>query len=133
ELDCAVTVRVNALIADGLETRTLRRPRELVVEQRTRRVERAAQELDAVLLRNDRRTFGHEHRKSGRMVAMGMRDHHVADRLVRELPFDLRDVRSGARLALAGLEHHDVLVELDDDRVVATRARGVAPNAVAEL
>src|SRR5690606_41110788 len=61
------------------------------------------------------------------------RDHDVEDRLTGELPLDLVDVRLRARLALPRREHHDVIAELDDERVVAALAGRVAEETRAEL
>ncbi len=62
-----------------------------------------------------------------------MRDHDVLDRLGREELLRFRDVGERPRLALPGLEHHHVVLELDDERVVAARPRREPVEAVAEL
>ena len=133
ELDRARAIGVDALVFHGVDTHATRIARQRVIEQRARRVQRPSEELDGILLRDDRRTLGHHGRDTRRVVAMRMAVPHVADRLARELPLDLVDVELGTRLILAGLEHHDVVVELGDDRVVAACPRRVAPEPWAEL
>ena len=133
ELDRARAIGVDALVFHGVDTHATRIPRQRVIEQRARRVQRPSEELDGILLRDHRCTLGHHGRDTGRVVAMRMAVPHIADRLARELPLDLVDVELGTRLILAGLEHHDVVVELGDDRVVAALPRRVAPEPWAEL
>ena len=133
ELDRARAVRVDALVLNAVDAHAARILRQRIVEQRARRVQRAVEELDRVRLRNHRRTLGHDRGNPRRVIAVRMAVPHVADLLAGELALDLVDVELRARLVLARLEHHDVVVELGDDRVVAARPRRVAPEPWGEL
>ncbi len=84
-------------------------------------------------LRDDRRAFGDERRQTAGVIRVRMRVHHVTNRLARDQLLGLRDVRERARLALPGFEHHHVIAELDDQRVVAARTGGEAIEAVTQL
>ena len=62
-----------------------------------------------------------------------MRVHDVTDRLVGDQLLRFRDVGESTRLGLSGLEHHDVVLELDNQRIVTAGSGGEPVDTVAEL
>ena len=132
-LDGARAVRVDLLLGHRFDLGLLRILRERVVQQRSRRVERLLEELLVVLLRDDRRAFGDQRRQPAGVIGVRMRVHHVADWLVGNQLLRFGDVGERTRLGLSGLEHHDVVPELDDQRIVAAGSGGEPVEPVAEL
>ena len=73
-------------------------------------------------MRDDRDAFGDDGADAARVIEVMVRQHAVANRLVRNHALRLGDDRLRARLVLAGrLEDQDVIVELDGERDVAAR------------
>ena len=132
-LDGSRSVRVDLLLRNGFDLCFLGIPGEGVVQQRSWSVERLLEKRLVVLLRDDRCAFGHHRRQPSGVIGVRMRVHHVADRLVGNELLRFGDVRESARLGLSGLEHHDVILELHNHRIVAAGSGGEPVEAVAEL
>src|SRR5437667_3183609 len=62
-----------------------------------------------------------------------MRVHDVTDRLVGHQLLRFGDVGETTGLGLSGLQHHDVVLELDDHGIVTAGSGGEPVEAVAEL
>src|SRR5262245_16999838 len=62
-----------------------------------------------------------------------MRVHDVTDRLVGDELLRFCDVSESTRLGLSGLEHHDVVFELHDHRIVTAGSGGEPVKTVAKL
>src|SRR5262245_58650100 len=67
------------------------------------------------------------------MIRVRVRVEDVANRLVGEQLLRLVDVQLAARDRLTGFEHHHVVLELDEQRVVAARTSRQSIESVAEL
>jgi hypothetical protein len=105
--------------------------RDRVGGERARASQRLLEEALVDLGGDDRDPFGDHRRQPRSVVEMVVRDDPEADRLARDHPPGLGDDRPGAVLVLRpGLEQHDVVGELDRERVVGAAD---APHARREL
>ena len=129
-LNCSRPIRVDLLLQNGFDFGFLRILGESVVQQRSWCVERFLQKLFIVLLGDDGCAVGHQRRQSSSVIGVGMRVHDVTDRLVGDELLRFGDVSETTRLGLSRLEHHDVIVELHDHRIVAAGSRGEPVQAV---
>ena len=132
-LDGSRAVRVHLLVPHRFDPGFLRGLRQRVVQQRAWRVEGPLEELLVVPVRDDGRAFGHQRGQSAGVIGVWMRGHDVADWLVGNQLLGFSDIGQRARLALPGLEHHDVVPELHDQRIVAAGSGGEPVQAVTEL
>src|SRR5204862_2677878 len=105
-----------------------------------RSIERSLEKLHIVLVRDNRRAFRRHRRQAARMIRVWVCVEDVTNRLVGDELFRLGDVSHCAvlrilRASLTGFEHHDVALELDDDRIVtsATGSPSQSVEAVSQL
>src|SRR5262245_23417740 len=137
-LDCSRSIRVDLLLRNGFDLCRLRILGKGVIQQRSGSIERSLEKHLVVLLRDDCCAFGHHRRQSSGVIGVRMRVHDVTNRLVGDELLRFGDVSESTPLdvwsgALSGLEHHDVVFELHDHRVVTGASCGEPVKAVAKL
>ena len=130
QLDGVDAVGEHLLVAhrldDGLLSVLLRR----IGGERVRQAERLLEIRLVDLMGEDRRAFGDRRAQAARMIDVAVRVDDVRDRLVGDQLLRFRQHREAARLALAQLDHRDVILEVDRESAVAA---GDEIHAVAEL